>query len=323
MRGILLFAAKAAVSLALLYFAFHGVNFGVLRARLNQIEYVWIVATLATLGVQIALAALRWRRIAAACGAEMSCQRAALYTLIGQFFNQALPSTVGGDAARIWLLARDTKVWKSAIYSVLIDRGIGLIWLAGFVLVCLPWSLALIHHPVGRAALILIGAAGGAAPLGLAAFTFIGRTSLARFKVIRHLTDIASIALRVLTSARDGSPIAAISIAIHLLTVFAVWCTARAVGSEFTLVQSLLLVPAIILISAVPISIAGWGVRESTMIAAFVYAGLPGTDGLTVSILYGAENFLIGVIGGIAWSVGANRVRLSSLREASDRTLDV
>ena len=50
---------------------------------------------------------------------------------------------------------------------------------------------------------------------------------------------------------------------------------------------------------------------------------LPDSDGLTVSILYGAENFLIGVIGGIAWSIGANRVRLSSLREASDRALDV
>jgi hypothetical protein len=35
MRGVLLFAAKVAVSLALLYVAFRNVNFGVLRARFN------------------------------------------------------------------------------------------------------------------------------------------------------------------------------------------------------------------------------------------------------------------------------------------------
>jgi hypothetical protein len=40
MRSVLLFAAKVAVSVVLLYFAFRSVNFGVLRTRFNQIEYV-------------------------------------------------------------------------------------------------------------------------------------------------------------------------------------------------------------------------------------------------------------------------------------------
>ena len=129
-------------------------------------------------------------------------RRAILYTYIGAFFGQVLPSTVGGDAARIWLLARDAGAWKEPIFSVLIDRAAGLIWLAVLVLVCLPWSLTLIQNPIGRTALVLIGIAGAAAPVGLFALSLLGRTSLAQWKGVRHVTDIAGVAWSVLTSAR-------------------------------------------------------------------------------------------------------------------------
>ena len=69
-----------------------------------------------TLGLQLTLASLRWQRIAEFGGGHLSAGRAVLYTLIGSFFSQVLPSTVGGDAARIWLLARDAGAWKNAIY---------------------------------------------------------------------------------------------------------------------------------------------------------------------------------------------------------------
>ena len=293
-RGLLLFGIKVAISLALLYFAVHFVNFGVLRERLYRLNYSWIAAALITLGLQLTLASLRWQRIAEFGGGHLSAGRAVLYTLIGSFFSQVLPSTVGGDAARIWLLARDAGAWKNAIYSVLIDRIAGLIWLAVLVLVCLPWSLALIANPVGRTALILIGLAGAAAPVGLLMLSLLGVTSMARWKAVRHL-----------------------------MTVAVLWFCAQAIGSSFTFLNSLLLIPPVILISAIPVSIAGWGVRESAMIAAFTYAGLPESDGLLVSILFGASSFVIGAAGGVAWSLSANRIRLRSLREAKAHAMDV
>ncbi len=322
-RGLLLFAIKIAISLALLYVAVHFVNFGVLRERLYRLNYTWIVAAFITLGLQLALVSLRWQRIAEFGGGRLSAGRAMLYTLIGSFFSQALPSTVGGDAARIWLLARDARAWKNAIFSVLIDRIAGLIWLAVLVLFCLPWSLVLIANPIGRTALILIGVAGAAAPAGLLVLSLLGGTSIARWKAIHHLADIANTVWTVLTSARTGPVLTVISLAVHLMTVVVLWLCAQAIGSSFTFLNSLLLIPPVILISAVPVSIAGWGVRESAMIAAFTYAGLPESDGLLVSILFGASSFVIGAAGGIAWSLSANRIRLRSLREAKAHAVDV
>ena len=110
---------------------------------------------------------------------------------------------------------------------------------------------------------------------------------------------------------------------MHLLTVLTVWCCAAAIGSPFTLMDSVLLIPPVILIAAVPVSIAGWGVRESAMLAAFSYAGLPDSDGLLVSILFGAGSFIIGAVGGMAWAFGSNRIRIQSLQAASEKTLDL
>ena len=76
--------------------------------------------------------------------------------MIAMFFNQTLPSSIGGDAIRIWLVSKHSN-WRSAIYSVFLDRLIGVISLAVVVLVCLPWTLELIRDPIGRAALLLIG----------------------------------------------------------------------------------------------------------------------------------------------------------------------
>jgi hypothetical protein len=64
------------------------------------------------------------------------------------------------------------------------------------------------------------------------------------------------------------------------------------------------------LIATLPVSIAGWGVRESTMVLAFSYAGLAESDGLIVSILLGVLNLAVGAIGGIVWVASGYRWRV-------------
>jgi len=316
------FAIKAAISLALLYIAARFLNFDALRERFDHLNIVWAAAALLGLVVQVVLVALRWRRIAAFCGGSMTRWSATRYTLIGTFFNQVLPSTVGGDAARIWLLARDTGAWKSAVYSVLIDRALGLIWLALLVLVCLPWSLSLIQNPVGRMTLAVIGIGGVASPFGLLLFSRLGGGAATRWKPLRHLVELAGLAWRALVDAKTGAPVGLISVVVQLITVIVVWFCARAIGSPLTVIDATLLIPPIILIASIPLSIAGWGVRESAMLAAFGYAGLPQSDGVIVSILFGAANLVVGVLGGITWVVSASSLRFAALQEASEHALD-
>ena len=100
---------------------------------------------------------------------------------------------------------------------------------------------------------------------------------------------------------------AALSILVHLMSVTAAWGTAKALAVPLDFAHALFLVPPIILISMIPISIAGWGVRENAMVVAFAYAGLPESDGLVVSLLFGAAFFVVGAIGGLIWIASADR----------------
>ena len=68
-----------------------------------------------------------------------------------------------------------------------------------------------------------------------------------------------------------------------------------------------MLIPPIMLITMLPISIAGWGVREATMMVAFGYAGLAQMDGTVVSILFGMVYFIVGAMGGLVWILSAEK----------------
>ena len=74
---------------------------------------------------QVFASALRWREISADCGASLSVAQAVRYCMIGSFFNQTLPSSIGGDAMRLWLVGRGPAGWRAAAYSIFVDRAIG------------------------------------------------------------------------------------------------------------------------------------------------------------------------------------------------------
>ena len=158
MRNLLTFALKVAISGILLYFAFAHVNFELVGRQLHHLQYFWLTTAILILVAQVGLIALRWQKIVEACnepGAPpFTILKSLRYMFVAAFFNQTLPSSVGGDAVRIWMLARDNGGWKSATYSVLIDRMVGVLVLALLVIVCLPWSFALIGNVAGRIALL-------------------------------------------------------------------------------------------------------------------------------------------------------------------------
>ncbi len=177
MRQILLSAIKVLISAALLYLALRKVNLFELASRVNNIASLgWIALAFAVCFLQIFIGVLRWCEVSAECHAPLPVRQAMRFNLIGTFFNQTLPSSIGGDAVRLWLVARGGAGWRAATYSIFIDRAIGLIALAIVIVATLPWSYQLIADPQGRSALMLIditALAGGLGCLVFGAVTFL------------------------------------------------------------------------------------------------------------------------------------------------------
>lgn len=309
MRRSLLLLLKAAVSVVLLYLSLRSVDLGAVGARLMRLDLGWMALALALLAVQVALVAVRWRTIATVCGIHIGFPAAFQINFIATFFNQVLPSTVGGDAARIWLLGRQSGSWASATYSVLIDRIAGVFLLAVLVIACLPWTLGLITDPIARSVMVLIGGGAIGGALIFLAIGFAPRHWSDRFAPARHLAETSRKAWRLCRDMRAAALVTASTFAIHFSTVTIAWCCMKAVAAPVGFAPILFLMPPVLLIATVPISIAGWGVRESSMMIAFAYAGLAQSDGLTLSVLFGVATFAVGIVGGMVWIASGLKVR--------------
>jgi glycosyltransferase 2 family protein len=195
MRRILLSTIKILISLALLYLALRKVNLTELASRINNLASLgWIVVAIAVTFLQIFVGVLRWREISAECGAPLGLRQAMRFNLIGTFFNQTLPSSIGGDAVRLWLVARGGAGWRAATYSIFVDRAIGLIALAIIIVASLPWSYNLIGDPHGRSALLFVDFAALAAGMGF--LVFGAWPWLGRLWGMHHLHACAVIANR-------------------------------------------------------------------------------------------------------------------------------
>src|SRR2546423_12527217 len=167
MRRILFSTIKILVSVALLYLALRKVNLLELAYRINVASLGWIGLAIAVTFLQIFAGVLRWREIGAECGAPLATRQAMRFNVIGTFFNQTLPSSIGGDAVRLWLVARGGAGWRAATYSIFVGRAIGLIALAIMIVATLPRTYQLIADPNGRSGLLLVGFAARAAGGGV------------------------------------------------------------------------------------------------------------------------------------------------------------
>jgi len=307
MRGFLIFTTRVLVSLALLYLALRGINFAGIQARLSQIKLLWIGLGVLVAIFQILLGALRWREISILSHAPLTDLQAFRYNMIGAFFNQTLPSSIGGDAVRLWLVNRTGAGWRAATYSILTDRAVGLIALALIIVGSLPWSYGMIADSNGRLALVFVDFAALFGGLG---FLVLGRLPwswLKRWWPTRHVRACSVIANQVIFNRKTGPKIALLSLSIHVLAVVIAWCAVRSIEAPADFEQLFMLTPPIMLITMVPISIAGWGVREATMMVAFGYAGLAQADGTMVSILFGVVYFIVGALGGLVWIFSAEK----------------
>jgi uncharacterized membrane protein YbhN (UPF0104 family) len=159
----------------------------------------------------------------------------------------------------------------------------------------------------GRLALVLVDAAALAAGVGFLVVGYLPAAWMKAWWPTRHVYACSVIASKVILGRTTAAKIAVLSLSIHVLAVVIAWCAVRSIAASAAFEQLFLLTPPIMLITMLPISIAGWGVREATMMVAFGYAGLAPADGTVVSILFGAIYFIVGGMGGLVWILSAEK----------------
>ena len=113
---------------------------------------------------------------------------------------------------------------------------------------------------------------GGAGGLGFLVLGALKWSWLRTWWATHHIHACAVIANRVIFSRSRGPAVVILSLAVHVLAVVVAWCVVQSIAAPVGFSDVFVLVPPVMLITMMPISIAGWGVREATMSLAFGFA---------------------------------------------------
>jgi glycosyltransferase 2 family protein len=309
LKRFVLLSAKCALSVGLLWLLFATYDLAGTMARIAAVDPVFFAASVAGEVLSVAFATIRWLLVLAGIGVSPGFAPAFAIVFIGVFFNQALPSNLGGDAMRVWRLFKLGSTLGRAVGSVMLDRVVALVSLALVVALGLAAAPGLIGD---RAALAALWGAIGLVLAGLALLlVFDGVLPLFRRVLPGRLLDAATALARdaraVLLNPRIAPAVMGVSMANHVLTVGIVYALAAGLGIDVAFGALVALVPPVILISMLPISFAGWGVREGAMIAALGYAGVPADEALALSVAFGVVVLLCSLPGAAIWFATGNR----------------
>ncbi len=291
---------KVVVSVSLLGYLFSKVNLQEVQESLGRASYGYLFSAAAVLLLQAVAGAVRWSMVIKIISSRVRLRVALQILFIGLFFNQTLPSSIGGDAMRVWRIRHHGFPLRTAINSVLLDRLIALVALALFMLISYPVLHQLVDNPLLRLAVVM------AALVLIAGFAMLYyfRKIPRRFygwRITEELRHISTEAHQITRTPRRAIEIIMLSIVMHAMTGMAIYEVARGLGLSIGLLECVVLTPPILLITVLPISIAGWGVREVGMVTALAFAGMAAHDALIVSILFGLLLMLISIPGGVFW----------------------
>jgi len=294
--GLVMF--KLAVTCALLWLVFRKIDIGLVSQRIGTMQVGWASIALITLFDQLLLTGVRWYFVDRLIGACIGRGLATRLILVGQFFNQVLPSSVGGDGVRAWLLSREGISIRHALVSVICDRVSALVLLAVIVACTLPIVIASggAEIPAGHLLVIIVDAV---TAIGLLFLILCGKAFsdwLIRLPLVRPLGVLIRDLRLVLFSSVTSLWIVGLSIIVQGMVVMSTYFCAKALGIQFGMVH-LLMLPFIMLISSIPISFAGWGLRESAMVTGLGFAGISAENALVVSVSFGIAQMLVGLPG--------------------------
>ena len=302
-KKIAAFAAKLIVTGGCFWYVSRQIDFTQVWSAIPLLDFRWAAFAVLIVVLQIPLLGVRWYNILDALAvrnARVTMVATIAVSAIGVFFAQVLPS-VAGEGVRAWLLVRLGCDWRSAVTSVVIDRGVGvgLLIAIGFaILLLLPSGLSALGG-YREIVLVFYGGLLLAAAFGL---LFAPRIApwLSRWRYSGWVATLAMDARRVLLGPY-GPTILGIGCLVHVLTIVVIWSLGRAQGLLLPVSDAATLFTVMVSVALVPISIGGWGLREVAVITLLGHHGVPPDKALLFSVCFGLALAVGSLPGALAW----------------------
>ena len=296
---------RLGVSAALLYLVLRSIDLSAFRERVASMNPAWLALALLVYAAQQMIGVWRWDRLLRAQHIEVERKKLAESIWVSMFFNNFLPSNIGGDVVRITDTAREAGSKTLATTVVLVDRAIGLtallvvaavgafaLWLAGIYVPGSRW--------LWLSCIVLVLAA----IFVIAMPDFVGHL-LAPLRALNKpwVTERAQrLEEAVMRFGKARGVVAGAfgaAIVVQLAIVAFYLLTAKGLSVPLPTLLGAVLIPLSLAVQMAPISINGFGVREAVFAFFFGRFGLPPDAAVALSLVSTGMVMGLSLVGGL------------------------
>lgn len=316
-KSKLVFCLKLLVTAVPAYFVYHNIvsapdwDIGDLVSLFQSKSLLFLFVALACLAASNLTACLQWKMLLEKQGVHMGYGHLLKLYYVGLFFNNFMPGNVGGDVKKIYDIrmqsGQDTV--GAGLTATMFDRLFGLFFITVFALGV--GALFFIHDPEQRAFIwpsiwIFLGfcvmfAALCSRRIGNFLAKICAKILPAKIEnKINHLFG----RFQQFRSAKLWITISILSALTQSLRIFVHYFCGIAIGVDLTMSWYFYYIPLVAIVSALPISIGGFGPRELLAQSLFARAGVPGLESVVIQLLAYFVSLVLSLFGAFAFLLG-------------------
>jgi glycosyltransferase 2 family protein len=311
MKTLLLAAVKVILTIGLFALALRSINLGDVLLHIQRLPLLLLILTTGLLFGQMLVTCMRLSAIAGMIASPVPLRMTFRINWIGAFFSLALVTFVSGDVLRTLMLRRLCGLsMRESVGTVTLDRAVGLLAILLIVSVMAPWAIQLTGDETMRHSIEALAAIGLLIVVGFALVGFLARHSrivevvrakIKGSRIVYVLLDVMTVARHLFDGRREFPKILVTSLLVQIINVAVIFFLINGMGADVSIWQCMLIVPTVMLISLLPFSIAGWGLRESAMATGFALVHAPAAAAVAASVVFGMLTLLMSLPGGLLW----------------------
>lgn len=295
---------RALVSVGALAFLAYSVDLAGVGRSIQGLSLAWIIFSALAVLAAVAVSAWKWRVLLSELGTPLAFARVVRAYFIGFFFNNFLPTSVGGDVVRAWEAGRDLEDVPAGAGSVIAERLIASFALAVTAILGIPFvRLGSAAVQVAFALVVLLASATVLTAIFISpekasramSKAMGGRFGSASEKVARSVGHVSTL----LRSPGALLRVGVLSVVFQVLVALVNWGIFRSLGVQISPAEAVVYSSIVSAVTMVPVSISGHGVREVGYVYFFGLAGVAQTQAVTASLLFFTLVALLTAIGGL------------------------
>lgn len=277
---------KLIFSFTILFLVFKNIDVNILLFHFHDVSYGTLFFSITFFYLHLLIQFYRWYLILFSLGENVKKFFIFRVISISFLFGQILPSGIGTDGTKLFLLKKNGFSLKNTILSIFIDRIIQLIVLISIIIVSYKFYVTEIKivYPYFLLALILILFF---LILSLTIFRDILRNFFIKSSLYSVLSSSKKNLIIFLSYKKNVLIISLLYLISHLLIVTPIYLLISDMGIDISFLLLFIYIPLVLLLSQIPISVGGWGLRELSMIGVLSFVGVPKEIAFATSIIFG------------------------------------